>query len=65
LHPPSVSPTKGSPSKGSPSKTKTEISSARKNVDAGGEEDEGDAGGDKAKKNEKGLWNLFNAEYEI
>jgi hypothetical protein len=59
LQAPSVSPTKGPPSK-----TKLESSSTRKHVDAG-EEDEGDGGGDKAKKNKKGLWNLFNAEYEI
>jgi hypothetical protein len=64
LHPPSTSPTKGSPNKGSSSKTKTELSSTRKKIDAG-EEDEGDGGSDKAKKNKKGLWNLFNAEYEI
>jgi hypothetical protein len=55
-----------SPTKGSPLKTRTEISSPRKKVDDTGEEDtEGNGVSDRGKKNKKGLWNLFNAEYEI
>jgi hypothetical protein len=57
-----------SPTKGSPLKTRTEVSSLRKKIDdAEREEDvEGNDGvGDRGKKNKKGLWNLFNAEYEI
>jgi hypothetical protein len=54
-----------SPTKGSPSKSRTEISSSRKKIEDAGEEDEGNGLSDKAKKNKKGLWNLFNAEYEI
>jgi hypothetical protein len=49
-------------------KTRTEVSSPRKKIDdAEREEDvEGnDGAGDRGKKNKKGLWNLFNAEYEI
>jgi hypothetical protein len=55
-----------SPTKGSPAKSRVDISSPRKKVDDAGQEDDGENGmSDKAKKNKKGLWNLFNAEYEI
>jgi hypothetical protein len=55
-----------SPTKGSPVKSRADISSPRKKVDDAGVEDNEENGmSDKAKKNKKGLWNLFNAEYEI
>ena len=57
-----------SPTKNSPSKSRAEIMSPRKKTradDAGDEDDEGNSTADRAKKNKKGLWNLFNAEYEI
>ena len=56
-----------SPTKGSPSKSRVDISSPRKKItdDPGQEDDEGNGMSDEAKKNKKGLWNLFNAEYEI
>jgi hypothetical protein len=47
-------------------KSRTDISSPRKKIEDTEEEDiEGNGLSDKAKKNKKGLWNLFNAEYEI
>jgi hypothetical protein len=55
-----------SPTKASPLKSRTDISSPRKKIEDTEEEDiEGNGLSDKAKKNKKGLWNLFNAEYEI
>lgn len=59
-----------SPTKASPSKSRAEILSPRKKSradDAGDEGEDGSGSGtvDRAKKNKKGLWNLFNAEYEI
>jgi hypothetical protein len=45
------------------------MSSPRKKIEDAGREEEdvegNDGVGDRAKKNKKGLWNLFNAEYEI
>lgn len=55
-----------SPTKNSPSKSRAEMLSPRKKTRADDEEDdEGNSTADRAKKNKKGLWNLFNAEYEI
>ena len=56
-----------SPAKVSPAKSRADISSPRKNIvnDAAQEDREENGMSDKAKKNKKGLWNLFNAEYEI
>lgn len=57
-----------SPTKSSPSKSRAGILSPRKKSradDAGDEDDEASGTADRAKKNKKGLWNLFNAEYEI
>ena len=51
-----------SPTRGSPAKSRADISSPRKKNDDVGQED---GMSDKSKKNKKGLWNLFNAEYEI
>ena len=51
-----------SPTKGSPVKSRVDIASPRKKNDDTGQED---GMSDKTKKNKKGLWNLFNAEYEI
>lgn len=56
------------PTKNSPSKSRAETLSPRKKTradDTGDEDDEGSGTGDRAKKNKKGLRNLFNAEYEL